>query len=864
MANSENHQNVTPMMKQYLEIKKEYSDTVLFFRMGDFYEMFNEDAVYVARVLNITLTSRAGYQMCGFPYHAAGNYIKRLLKDGHKIAICEQVSEPGQGKIVERKVVRVLTPGTLVEDDYLEQNSNNYISAAAITGDYLSFSWIDISTGEFWAASFPASQAYEILKREIFRTHTRELLIQESILSRYPQIENYLNSVDALIVNKYPDWSFNQKSSFNALTSHFKTASLKGFGIDDDYPGIYTCGLLLGYLEETSLVSLKHINHLFKYQPDDYLIMDEATLKNLEILRNLQDGSTGYTLFKVLNYTKTSCGSRLLKKWLVNPLVQKEAIFERQLRVSFFVSSQMLLFQLRDQIGKVLDIQRLATRLSMDKAHAKDLLALGQSLRSFLEIRDLINAYDDKSMFFPNFPDFYALINEIAILIEQSIHEEPSILLTEGRIIRKGYSQELDHLNELKENSQGLLAKYLEDEKTKTGINNLKLKYNRVIGYFLEVTKGNQEMVPSYFIRRQSLVGNERYSTEALGELEVELSGANEKAVTLEKSLFLEVRNQIKTAVEALYRASTLISELDVYQSLSWAATTNQYVCPAINEGNKSHIIFGRHPVVERSLKDDLFVPNSLSIDGSNNSFIMITGPNMAGKSTLLRQVALIVLMTQVGSFVPAQSAEMGIVDKIFCRVGASDNLARGESTFLVEMNETANILRNATKKSLVIMDEVGRGTSTNDGLSIAWAVSEALLKLGARTLFATHYHELTLLENPALSNKSMKVMQERDQIIFMKELIDGPAGSSYGIYVAKLAGIPSSIINRAKEVMSHLESQTQLEMTHLPKAQNIQTQLFSPQEMLLERIASYQLYQKTPIEVMQDLSAWQEEIKKL
>lgn len=859
---SECNPNLTPMMRQYLEVKKKHQDAVLFFRMGDFYEMFNNDAVEVSRMLNITLTQRAGYKMCGIPYHAAGNYIKRLLNSGQKIAVCEQISEPGQGKIVEREVVRVITPGTVIEEAYLEQNSNNFIASAGVYANSLSFSYVDISTGEFYTSAFPASQLYEVLKREVFRINCIEILIQESLLVENPEISRYLEGQSQLIVNRYPDWAFDLGSSLAQLKAHFKTASLKGFGIEDGFPGLYSCGILLEYLGENSRVSLKHINQIKKYSSDEFVTMDEATLKNLEILKNLQDGSHAFTLFKVLNHTKTSSGARLLKNWLINPLKQVDRIVYRQERVKFLYHEQMLLSSIRDILGKILDFERLTARLSMDKAHGKDLLALGQSILSFLQLKDLIVTYDTKNLYFNQADSFYDNLQKAADLILNSLVDDPSILLTEGRLIRKGYSEELDHLRSLKDNSQQVLTDYLNSEREKTGIPTLKVKYNKIIGYFLEITKSNLGQVPDYFIRRQSLVGNERFTTEKLNEIEVELNGATERSVYLEKELFLEIREGLKSYTTVFSIASHLVSELDCFQSFAWVATVNNYHCPEMDRGSRIIIEQGRHPVVEKSLNGDAFVPNSIQLDNQKNSFILITGPNMAGKSTLLRQVALITLMAQTGSFVPASYAKIGVVDRIFCRVGASDNLARGESTFLVEMNETANILRNASATSLVIMDEVGRGTSTDDGLSIAWAVSEALIDRRSRTLFATHYHELTLLEHPALSNKSLKVIHEKDQIIFMKELIDGPATSSYGIYVAKLAGLPASVIERARQVMKHLESQTQLEMDSLPNAHSPILELFSPTDQFLQKILSYDLYRKNPLEVMQDLAIWQKEIK--
>lgn len=851
------------MMRQFLDIKKDYQDAVLFFRMGDFYEMFNHDAVEVSALLNLTLTHRGGNPMAGVPYHAAGNYIKRLLNAGKKIAVCEQVSEPGKGKgIVEREVTRVITPGTVIEEDFLEQNSNNYIAAAAKYSDYLSFSYVDISTGEFYTAAYPAAELGEKLRREVFRVNCSEILIQESLLSDDPSLAQYFSSKEDLIVNSYPDWSFDLESSLSQLKAHFKTASLKGYGIEEGYPGLYSCGVLMEYLGENSRSALAHIDQIQCYREDDFLLMDEATLKNLEIVRNLQDGSSAFTLFKVLNHTKTSGGTRLLKRWLVNPLREISQIKSRQQRVSFLYHQQMLMSELRERLSKVLDQERLASRISMDKAHAKDLNALGQSVNSFLEIRDLVNEIDPNGLFFESDPSFYDRLRQCGEGIVRAIQDDPSILLSEGKMIREGYHAELDRIRSLRDNSQAVLDEYLEEERRETGIANLRVKYNKIIGYFLEVTKANAAQVPEHFIRRQSLVGSERFTTTRLAELESELNSSIERTVELERRLFLELRDSLKPMLPDFYRAAAMISALDALQSFARAATVSNYRCPEVKEGSEIIIEGGRHPVVEQSLKEGQFVPNTISIDSRNDSFVLITGPNMAGKSTLLRQAALITLMAQTGSFVPASSAVIGIADRIFCRVGASDNLARGESTFLVEMNETANILRNATPSSLVIMDEVGRGTSTQDGLSIAWAVCEALLERKSRTLFATHYHELTLLEHQSLVNQSLRVSHQKGEIVFMKELVDGPAGSSYGIHAARLAGVPKRVLARAEEVLAHIKEQGQSDLGAVPAGTAVELDLFSPAEQLLQQIGSYDLYRKTPLEVMQDLAVWQQEIR--
>lgn len=854
--------NLTPMMKQYLEIKKSYQDAVLFFRLGDFYEMFNQDALEVSTLLNLTLTHRGKNPMCGIPYHAANNYIKRLLSLGKKIAICEQVGEIVDGKgIVERGVVRVITPGTVIEEAFLEQDVNNYVAAAALFGKELSFSYVDVSTGDFMSASFTTDAPAELLRREIFRIHCTELIIQDSLFLQNPKLANFFSSLEPFIVNRYPDWSFEKESAVSRLKAHFKTASLKGFGLEDDFNGLATCGVLLDYLQDNCRSSLMQLTNIKKYHEDRYLLMDESTLRNLEILRNLQDGSTFYSLFKVLNFTKTSGGARLLKEWLLNPLREIEAIQNRLKQVDFLYHKQMFLSSLREQLASIQDISRLATRIAMDKAHAKDLLALGYSLEGFVQIYQLLSAEAKELPFLTSIDESVVeRVATIAQTILSTIVAEPSIVLSEGNMIQAGVSEKLDHCRYLKDNSEKILQDYLDLERKNSGISTLKVKYNRIIGYFLEVTKSNLDQVPAHFIRRQSLIGNERFTTEKLNELEVQLNSATDETFQLEKDLFIQLRDSLKVYIEDFHQVAFFLSQLDCFQSLAWCATVRNYCCPQISTGKKLEIVEGRHPVVEACLKDQQFIPNSLTLQTEDCSFILLTGPNMAGKSTLLRQVALIALMAQAGSFVPASKATIGIIDRIFCRVGASDNLARGESTFLVEMNETANILRNATDESLVVMDEVGRGTSTNEGLSIAWAICEVLLEKKIRTLFATHFHELTLLKHPLLKNKSMRVLKEKDKITFLKELVDGQAESSYALYVAKLAGVPTAVLNRASQVLKSIEDQAIKGSMEIP-AMKAQPSLFSPAEEFLQIVSNYDVYRHSPLEVMQEVVKWQKEI---
>ena len=871
----------TPMMVQYLQIKEQYRDAVLFFRLGDFYEMFNEDAVEVSRLLNLTLTHRAGNPMCGIPYHASKVYIARLLRAGKKIAICEQISIPGPGKgLAERKVVEVITPGTVVDDDYLDRTANNYLAAVAVTSGHGSpefgFSYIDVSTGEFAATSFPAGEYAERFRKEIGRIQPRELLIQQSLISSCPEIKKVLDEYPSLVQNKYPDWSFNQDSSFKRLCSVFSTGSLKAFGLEPGAPEIPPAGLLLEYLESTAGSAISHINGIRVYSESEFVSVDDSTRKNLELVQNLRDGSASYTLFEVLNQTRTSMGTRLLRSWILHPLTNHEQIKERLSAVDLLYRSQKLLAQVRNCLSSILDVERLAGRVAMERAHGKDLLALGQSLSSFLEL--------DRLLFASGFPvgeildEDRANACEMSAIIEKAILEDCPVILSEGGIIKDGWSSKLDELRSLRDNSNTVLESYLEEERQRTGISNLKIHYNRMIGYYLEVSKGNLSAVPSHFIRRRSLANGDRYTTDRLVELETELNGVHANIIECEQSLFLEIRRTIFSRIHSISVISRYIARIDVLQSFAHAATLNAWTYPSFNLSGRMDIVDGRHPVVEFHLPSGEFVPNSINISSGTESgeasFALITGPNMAGKSTCLRQTALIVLMAQIGSFVPASSADLALVDRVFCRVGASDNLARGESTFLVEMTETAHILRSATRDSLVIMDEVGRGTSTEDGLSIAQSVTEYLLDaIGAKTLFATHYHELSRLSHPRLAGYCLDVLETEGMVVFLKKVRPGASANSYGIHVARLAGVPEPVLRRAGEILSEAGSNSLSVNSSVPECQgdtektvhvtslSRQPQLFSEEELVLEDILSIDTNTMTPIEALQRIDRWKKKL---
>ncbi|HTZ51883.1 MAG TPA: DNA mismatch repair protein MutS [Spirochaetia bacterium] len=880
--------DTTPMMSQYRRIKDEFTDSIVFFRLGDFYEMFDGDAREASVLLDLTLTQRQGVPMCGVPHHAAAAYVSRLLAAGRKVAICEQQPQAGKG-MMSREVVEVVTPGTVLDEGYLAGNANNYILSLARVGDRLALAYADVSTGELRATSFPFDERSVTLRRELHRLDPREAITQESLLVEDPVTRDLLGERERLLVNRYPDWTFDPQGARRTLEKQFGVTNLKGFGLVEGAPEIVAAGALLEYLGRTARRAIGHVSTLQLYSDRTFVELDEATQRNLELLANLQDGSRKYTLLEVLDQCRTSPGARMLRRWILAPLKDRGAIEKRLSSVEALYRSQVLLSRLRDALGGVMDLERLTARLSMERAHAKDLLAIASTLRSVLGVESLLTQAAGT-------PGIAALAQPLAghaaassalvRLLEGAISDEPSTLLTEGNLIRRGYDAELDRLHGLKDNAREVLEKYLGEEKEKTGIASLKLRYNRIIGYFFEVTKSNLHLVPQTFIRRQSMVGGERYSTERLARIEEEINDASERIIEIERNLFLEVRARAREAVSWLLALCASVAELDVLQGFAFAATVRGYVRPRIGEGTELSIKDGRHPVVEAHLPGGAFIPNSLDCPGSGKFFVVLTGPNMAGKSTFLRQVALITLMAQMGSFVPASSAEIGIVDKIFCRVGASDNLARGESTFLVEMNETAHILRAASSRSLLIMDEIGRGTSTQDGLAIARAVCVSILEgTRARTLFATHFHELTSLQHPSLENLSMDVRDTDGEVVFLKRVRPGPSSNSYGIHVARLAGLPAETIRLAERFLREEEAAANADAgtvkgTAAPAGAGnppaggspdasaggravkpAQEQLFSVQELVARQIAGLQIDRTTPLEALEILSRLKKEL---
>lgn len=861
-------ENLTPMMIQYRGIKEKYKNEVVFFRLGDFYEMFDEDAVEVSRLLNLTLTHRASRPMCGIPYHAAKIYIARLLRLGKKIVICEQVGEiPKGGKgITERKVVEIITPGTAVEAEYLEGNRANYLAALSITKAKAGFAFIDVTTSSFRATSWPASKMAENFGKELNRAAPRELLLPAS-LKNNEAIKSVISAYGSISVSYYPDWDFSAELSYKKLTAQFKTANLKAYGLEEDSPEIVPAGFLLDYLEKTTNTVLPHISSIRVYSDSEYLIMDDSSRRNLEVISNMREGGTQFTLLECVDCTKTAMGGRLLRNWLLFPLTNLRQIEDRQTKVASFVENRNLLEKLKTDLGSILDVERLAGRIAMERAHAKDLQALRASLESWSRIKEYLGQYDFS---------FISDENSVTIcsLIQKAILEDPATSLTEGGIIKAGWSEELDHWRGLHDNFNQILSEYEAEEREKTGISTLRVKYTNAAGYFIEVSKGKLGAVPAHFIMRRALVNGDRYTTERLQQLEAELNESSTKILELERDLFVEIRSSLTKYIPYLLQVADEIANTDAAASFAQAAIEHNWVRPEIEESTHFEIKDGRHPVVENHLPTGEFVPNDALLsaeDESIPSFALITGPNMAGKSTYLRQNALIALLAQTGSFVPASRARLGIVDRIFCRVGASDNLAKGESTFLVEMTETANILHAATKKSLVIMDEVGRGTSTEDGLAIARAVSEYLLDtIGCKTFFATHYHELSRMEHPFLKMLCMDVLEQNGSVVFLRKVKEGVTGNSYGIHVAKLAGIPQAVIDRANVILSHIQAlanDNPVILDDVPAkssesektlaAAPVNPGLFSDEEIIISEILSVDTDNLTPLNALQIIARW-------
>ena len=819
---------LTPMMQQYLETKKEYQDCILLYRLGDFYEMFYDDAILASKELEITLTGKSCGQeerapMCGVPHHALEGYLSKLVSKGHKVAICEQMEDPKLTRgIVKREVVRIVTPGTNLNLQALEESRNNYLLCVVYFTGKTGISVADVTTGDYYLTEV---EDIRKLQDEINKYAPSEIICNEQFLVSGYEIDDLK---DRLGVTVYPLQShyFDEDGCRKSLMKHFHVNTLSGLGIEDFPTGLIAAGALLQYLYETQKTSLAHFTHLYPYLTNKYMLLDSSTRRNLELTETLREKQKKGSLLGVLDRTKTAMGGRLLRKYIEQPLIDREKMEKRLDAVEMLGKKSVDRDELREYLNTIYDLERLLGKVSYKTANPRDLIAFRSSLAMLPSIKTVLGDLD--ATLLQEINEHIDSLEDIYHLIDDSIIEEPPISIRDGGIIKEGFSDTIDSLRNAKTDGKNWLAALEEEDRERTGIKNLRIKYNKVFGYYFEVTNSYKDLVPEDYIRKQTLANAERYTTPRLKELEDAILNAEDKLSTLEYDLFCEIREAIAAEMERIQRTARSIAKLDVFTSLSYIAERNQYIRPSLNEKGIIDIKGGRHPVVEQMIDHDMFIENDTHLDNQKHCIAVITGPNMAGKSTYMRQTALIVLLAQIGSFVPARKANIGIVDRIFTRVGASDDLSSGQSTFMVEMNEVANILRNATANSLLVLDEIGRGTSTFDGLSIAWAVIEHISNrkiLGAKTLFATHYHELTELEDKIdnVNNYCIAVKEKGDDIVFLRKIIKGGADKSYGIQVAKLAGVPDMVIDRAKEIVEQLSDNDIIE-----KVQNIEINIKS------------------------------------
>ena len=849
---------VTPMMQQYLDIKEKNKDCIIFFRLGDFYEMFFDDAVLVSRELELTLTGRdcgEGQRapMCGVPYHAVETYLGRLVAKGYKVAICEQTEDPSQAKdIVRREIVRIVTPGTVIESELLVENKNNYLCSVYFGNNTVGVTFADISTGDISSTEISGEQYMERLLNEIATYSPRELMINVGKES-CPILYNYARErLNAFV---------NEKQSLRYEVSYAKGVLIKQFGklpLDNGEPIseslICSSGALLDYIAETQRTDTSYIKDLKIYRSGQYLEIDLNTRRNLELTETMRSKEKRGSLLWVLDKTKSSPGARLMRKWVETPLVNTHYIIRRQKAVAELYADYFKREELFECMRNVLDLERLMTKVVYGSAGGKDLKSISSTLAVIPQVKELLADFTSDEL--KELHDSLDELTDIYTLIEEAIVEDPPFSIREGGIIKKGYNEEVDRLNDVIANGKDYIRKLEESEKEKTGIKKLRIGYNRVFGYYIEVLKSNTEPIPDSYVRKQTLSNCERYITQELKELESTILGASDRIAGIEYEIFQRIRERIASQAERVQRTAYKLALVDVYASLADVAVKNNYVCPEVDYSDVIDIKDGRHPVVEMFVRDSYFVPNDTILDTGRNRLMLITGPNMAGKSTYMRQVALIALMAQIGSFVPAKEARIGVVDKIFTRIGASDDLASGQSTFMLEMNEVAYILKNATKKSLIIYDEIGRGTSTFDGMSIAKAVAEysAGKKLGAKTLFATHYHEMTSLEGQyeGIVNYNIAAKKKGDELIFLRKIVKGATDDSYGIEVALLAGVPSQVIKRAKEILKDIENgeRPYVKTVSEPVFDDISFESISNNEVI-DRLKGIDLNTTTPIEAL-------------
>lgn len=862
----------TPMAEQYRRIKEKYRDCLLFFRLGDFYELFYEDARVAARDLEITLTSRETGKgkrvpMCGVPCHAADAYIARLVQKGHRVAICEQVEDASQARgIVQREVVRVVTPGTILDSRWLEDKKNNFLVAVAASRGNPGLAVVDLSTGEFMVGEF----SWQRLAEEVQRLEPAECLLEPGLEAdrHWPTV---LQRVPGMVVTGFQPWAFEEEEAYRTLTGHFKTPSLRGYGCEGLTAAVKAGGALLAYLQQTQKSDLSHINRLSTLSPAGYMVLDAATRRHLELVRRAGDGQRQGSLLGVLDHTVTAMGGRLLRSWIERPLVEVEAIRERLDAVAELCSRALVRAELCRQLKLIYDLERILGRVACATANARDLAGLRQSLQVLPTVKSALEEVTSAGL--AGIREELQTHAGLCELLERALEDDPPAGLKEGGIFRPGYNRELDELREARRSGKQWIAALEARERERTGIKSLKVGFNQVFGYYLEVTNPNRHLVPGDYLRKQTLANAERYITPELKEKEAMVLGAEEKAIALEYRLFQELRETVARESATLQQTARLLARLDVLASLAEAAQLYGYVKPVVHEGDHLRIREGRHPVLEQVMGPGSFVPNDAYLDCREHRLLLVTGPNMAGKSTYCRQVALITLMAQIGSFVPAAEAEIGLVDRIFTRIGAADDLTMGLSTFMVEMIEVANIIHHATGRSLIILDEVGRGTSTFDGLAIAWAVAEYIHshpRLGARTLFATHYHELTRLEDllEGVRNYSVAVREKGEEVVFLRRIVKGGADRSYGIQVARLAGLPEEVLRRARELLSELEGNHLLPRSgtggreRMQKKEYSQVTFLAPPHPVVEELKALNVMNLTPLEALNLLYRLQEKAR--
>jgi DNA mismatch repair protein MutS len=831
-------EDLSPMMKQYHEVKRRFPGKLVFFRLGDFYEMFYEDAILASRELEITLTSRnkdksgSPIPMCGVPYHSVDGYIARLMKKGHKIAICEQIEDPRTTKkLVQREVTRVLTPGTVVEEMLLEPKDHNYLGSLCITDQGIGLAFMDLSTADFLATEFLGSEAWQKAIDELARFSPKELILPENSSNELRQ-KLFREWTENWVSSPLDEWAFNFDYAQRMLLEHFGVTSLDGFGATGQSLSLCAAGALIHYLRDSQLAALGKVATLRFFEPSDFMKLDASTVTNLELAQTL-DGSKKGSLLSFLDLTRTGMGARLLKSWLLLPLLDLKELERRLDSVQSLTSTVSTLGRLAAKLSEILDLERLISRVMIGVANPRELLALRNSLRVIPALQTILQEFS-----VPRLMDIREQLDplrDVVAVIETAISDDPPASANDPGIIRPGYSLELDELRSIRHSGKDYIASLETRERQQTGISSLKVKFNQVFGYFIEVTKSNVPLIPSHYMRKQTLVNCERYVTEELQTYEEKVLGAEERIASIEKEIFTQVRKAIAIQGARVQATARLIAELDVYASLAEVALKNDYVRPQLSETDEIYIREGRHPVVEMQSRP--FIPNDLFLNSTTDQLIILTGPNMGGKSTYLRQTALIIILAQMGSFVPAKEVRLGCVDRIYTRVGASDNLARGRSTFMVEMIETANILNTATNRSLILLDEVGRGTATFDGLSLAWAIAEYLVqdsRRRAKTLFATHYHELTKMAevHPSVKNYCMTIQESGKEIVFLRKVVPGAADKSYGIEVARLAGMPREVLLRAHKILDRLERK-ELDLTGRPRRKSAEEVLDEMQKSL-------------------------------